>query len=283
MAIEVLDQGAAIGRAQLERRVLERGADRPPHEARILHHPGAHQGRHIGVEFLLGAKQLRHAGARQLVIGGEPIALEPGRPRVPERRGCRQRHEQRKIGQHARHHVDALVRVRQLDMHMHAAQHVALTDHLQVVHDGVVALGRALLHVAPGRGRMRAGGEDREPVLGRDPGQGLAQETQLLARGRHVGVRQGRDLRPATAGARRSPARRSRSWRLPGMPPAWPAPPTWCRRRPERIPPQSRTCRLRPRFSASRPASPTKRGRLREVPLQDIGGRYQRAPARSSS
>ena len=172
----------------------ERGADRPPHIARILHHAGAHQGRHIGVELLLGAEQLRHAGARQLVIGGEPVALEPGRARIPERRGRRQGHEQRQIGQHPRHHVDPLVGLGQLDMHMHPAQHVALADHLQVVHDGVVAHGIALLHVVPCRGRMGAGGEDRQPVLGGGAGQRLAQETQLLPRGRHVGMRQRRDL-----------------------------------------------------------------------------------------
>ena len=174
--------------------MLERGTDRPPYVARILHHAGAHQGRHIGVELLLGAEQLRHAGARQLVVGGEPVAFEPGRPRIPERRGCCQGHEQRKIGQHAGHHVDALVRIGQLDMHVHAAQHVALADHLQVMHDGVVALGTALLHVVPGRGRMGAGGEDRQPMLGGGLGERLAQETQLLARGRHVGMRQRRDL-----------------------------------------------------------------------------------------
>ncbi len=194
MAIEVLDQRAAIGRPQLERGMLERRADRPPHIARIRHHAGAHQGRHIGVELLLGAEQLRHAGARQLVIGGEPIALEPGRARVPERRGRRQGHEQRQIGQHAGHHVDPLVGIGQLDMHVHAAQHVALADHLQVMHDGVVAHRIALLHVVPCRGRVGAGGEDRQAMLGGGAGQRLAQEAQLLARGRHVGMRQRRDL-----------------------------------------------------------------------------------------
>ena len=39
--------------------------------------------------------------------------------------------------------------VGQLDMHVHAAQHVALADHLQVVHHGVVAFLRRLLRHRP--------------------------------------------------------------------------------------------------------------------------------------
>ena len=60
-------------------------------------------------------------------------------------------------------------------MHVHAAQHVALPDHLQVVHHRVVALLRGLQRVAPERGRMGAGGQDREAVLGGNRRQGLAQ------------------------------------------------------------------------------------------------------------
>ena len=41
---------------------------------------------------------------------------------------------------------------------------------------------------------MRADGEDRKAMLGRDVGDGLAQESQLGARVRDVGVRRGRDL-----------------------------------------------------------------------------------------
>jgi len=33
----------------------------------------------------------------------------------------------------ARHDIDPVVGIRQLDVHMQAAQHVALADHLQVV------------------------------------------------------------------------------------------------------------------------------------------------------
>ncbi len=79
-------------------------------------------------------------------------------------------------------------------MHMQAAQHVALADHLQVFHHVVVALRRRLARRGPGRGRMRADREDREPVLGRDVGDGLAQEFQLGAGVGHVVVRRRRDL-----------------------------------------------------------------------------------------
>ena len=187
-------QRRAVRRAQLQGRMLERGPHRPPDVARILHHAGLHQRLDIGVELLLVAEQLRHAGARQLVVGREPIALEPGRPRTPERRRGRERDEQRQIGQHARHHVDAVVGVRQLDMHVQPAQHVALADHLQVVHHRVVALALGLLRAAPVGGRMRAGGEDGEAVVGRDLRHGLAQMAQLGVGGPDVVMRQRRHL-----------------------------------------------------------------------------------------
>ena len=174
--------------------MLERGPHRPPDVARILHHAGLHQRIDIGVELLLGAKQLRHAGARQLVVGRQPIALEPGRPRAPERRRGRKRNEQRQIGQHPRHHVDPVVGVRQLDMHVQPAQHVALADHLQVVHHRVVALALGLLRPAPVGGRMRAGGEDGEAVVGRDLRHGLAQMAKLGVGGADVVMRQRRHL-----------------------------------------------------------------------------------------
>jgi hypothetical protein len=61
--------------------------------ARIGDDAGLHQRRHIGVELLLVVEQLRHAGARLLVIGGETVAFKTGRPRMPERRGSCERDE----------------------------------------------------------------------------------------------------------------------------------------------------------------------------------------------
>ena len=190
----VLDQCATIGRAQLQRRMIERRPDRPPDVARIVDHAGAHHRGNIGIELLLGAKQRRHTRARQLVIGGQPIALEPGAARLPERRGGRQRQKQRQKGDHAAHHVDPAVGVRHFDMHVHAAQHVASPDHLQIVHDGNVALLLGLHRSGPQRGRMSAGGENGEAVLGRDCGHDLAQLAQLGAGVGRVGVRRGDDL-----------------------------------------------------------------------------------------
>src|SRR6516225_5168078 len=79
-------------------------------------------------------------------------------------------------------------------MDVHAAQHVAPTDHLQVVHDVVVAFGLGLLRLVPDRGRMRAGGEYGEPVWGNYTSQHMAQLPQLGARLRHVDMRLGCDL-----------------------------------------------------------------------------------------
>ncbi len=217
------------------------GPDRPPDIARILDHAGAHQRGHIGVEFLAGAEQLRHAGARQLVIGGEPVALEPRAPRLPERRGGREREEQRQIGQHSIHHVDPLVRIGQLDMHVQPAQEIALADHLQVVHDGVVALFVGLLRAAPGGGRMRAGGENGEAVFGRHRGDGLAQMAQLRARIRHVDVGRGHHLDLRLQELRRDCGRRPQPWQPRRRPAACRARATSSPRRPGNIPLRFRT------------------------------------------
>ena len=82
-------------------------------------------------------------------------------------------------------------------MHVDAAQHVAVSKHLQVVHDRVVTVGRGLARGFPHRGRMRAGRENREAMLGGNRGNGLAQPAQLLARHGHVVMRRGHhfDLR----------------------------------------------------------------------------------------
>jgi hypothetical protein len=58
-----------------------------------------------------------------------------------------------KIGQHSRHHIDARVGVRQLDVDVQAAEHVTPADHLQIVHDGVVAQSTVSIYMVPRRGR----------------------------------------------------------------------------------------------------------------------------------
>ena len=79
-------------------------------------------------------------------------------------------------------------------MDVHAAQHVALTDHLQRVHDlGVAVLGR--LHgVLPARRRMGAAGQDGQAVLARRRRHVLPQPLELGARIADFAVRLGRDL-----------------------------------------------------------------------------------------
>ena len=149
----IVEAGAAIRRAQLQGRIFERGPDRPPQMTGVRHRAGAHHGVDIGVVFRGGAEQFRQAGARQLVIGGETIALQSGGVALPERRRGGERDKQRQIRQHARHHVDPARRIGELDMDMHAAQHVALADHLQIVHHLGVTVFRAF---APTRARTPA-------------------------------------------------------------------------------------------------------------------------------
>ena len=136
----VVEPGAAVRRAQLQGRIFQRRQDRPPQMAGVLDGAGAHHGRDVFVVVAVAAEQFRQPGARQLVVGGEPVAFEPGGAALPEWRRGRQRDEQRQIRQHPRHHVNPARRIGKLDMDVHAARPIALADHLQHVHDMSVAV-----------------------------------------------------------------------------------------------------------------------------------------------
>ena len=85
------------------------------------------------------------------------------------------REQQRQKGQDPIHHVDAKVGIGQFDMYVQPAQQIALADHLQVVHHGVVALLVGLLGLAPERRRVRAGSQDRQAISGCDVRNGATQ------------------------------------------------------------------------------------------------------------
>ncbi len=99
-------------------------------------------------------------------------------------------------------------------MHVQPAQEIALADHLQVLHDRVVALLCGLLGLAPERSRMRAGRQNGEAVIGGHRGDGSPQVAQLGAGGGHVlmGRRGHLDLRLQEFG--RGPAIGCRSGRF---------------------------------------------------------------------
>ena len=79
-------------------------------------------------------------------------------------------------------------------MDVHAAQHVALADHLQHVHDmGVAILGR-LHRLRPARRRMGAAGEDGQAVLGGGGGHVLAEPLELGSRVADLAMRLRRNL-----------------------------------------------------------------------------------------
>ena len=73
-------------------------------------------------------------------------------------------------------------------MDVQAAQHVALADHLQIVHHHVIAVGLRLPRAPPYCRRVGAGGKDREAVVGRNRPDHLAQVTELGPRLVHVGM-----------------------------------------------------------------------------------------------
>ncbi len=80
---------------------------------------------------------------------------------------------------------------------MQPAQHVALADHLQIVHDHVVAFRRRLMRALPERGGVRAGGQNGKPMIGGHLRHGLAQITQFRTRLTDIGMgkRRSFDLR----------------------------------------------------------------------------------------
>ena len=79
-------------------------------------------------------------------------------------------------------------------MHVQPAQQIALADHLQVVHHGVVTLLVGLLGLAPERRRVRAGSQNGKAISGRHVRDGATQHAQLGARVRHVDMGRGDHL-----------------------------------------------------------------------------------------
>jgi len=82
-------------------------------------------------------------------------------------------------------------------MHVHAAQHVAVADHLQVIHDRAVALFLGDQLLGPERERECAHGGQPELVLGRGLAERAAISAKMLARLLHgvAGRRRYLDLR----------------------------------------------------------------------------------------
>src|ERR1700692_1770632 len=79
-------------------------------------------------------------------------------------------------------------------MHVHSAQHVALADHLQVIHDLRIAGFRALHRPSPTRQRMRSARQYRQAMLRGGGRRVLAQAKELAPRFLDAAMRFGRDL-----------------------------------------------------------------------------------------
>ena len=245
------------GARSSERRIFQRRPDRPPQMAGVLDGAGAHHRRDIFVVVAVAAEQFGQPGARQFIVGGEPITFQPGGAALPERRRGRQRDEQRQIRQHPRHHVDPARRIGKLDMDVHAAQHVALADHLQHVHDmGVAVLGR-LHRLRPARRRMGAAGEDGQAVLGGGGGHVLAEPLELGSRVADLAMRLRRNLDLGLEKLAADPPRSCRTRQAGTALPASPWAPAGCAHRRGNIPPRCRTGTGRPARRCGRvPAAP---------------------------
>ena len=113
---------------------------------------------------------------------------------LPERRGGRQCQQQRQIGRQSHDEIDATVEIGHPYMHMQAAQHVAVADHLQVVHDGVVAHLRRDGLLRPECQRKSADGGKAEAALGRRVSKRAAVMLKMRPRFRHAGARRRRHL-----------------------------------------------------------------------------------------
>ncbi len=227
------------------------------------------------VVVLVGAEQFGQAGARQLVIGGEPIAAQAGEMALPERRGGREREQQRQIGRQPHDQIDAGVDVRHCDVHVHAAQHVAVADHLQVVHDGAVARLRRHDLLRPEGEREGAHGGDAELVLGGGLAERAAIMREMRARFVHAWRRAASRPRSAIAAFRSSRGRRALCARARGISCRRGAPPgaSWRRTRNILLPCRSNTC-ARQLVRELEPV-PRAAAAMQKRPPGEAGGRLQ--------
>jgi hypothetical protein len=160
----VVEPRAAVRNPQLDGRMLQGGPDRPPDVAGVGNDAGVPERADIFLVFGLVAQRLRQAGARQLVIGRQAVAVQAGAKTLPERRGRAQREQQRQERHQPLHQLDAAIGIGRRDVDVHAAQHVAHADHLQIAHDGVVARLRRLLLFSPEGERKGPDRRDAEPA-----------------------------------------------------------------------------------------------------------------------
>lgn len=193
-AERIVEPRAGIGDAQFQRRELDRGAQRPPQEARIG--DGARAG-HDGDEPRMGGgigKKLRQAGAGQLAEDAEPVRLEPRRLALPERRRGREGEQQRLERQQPVHEIDAGLRVRHLDMDMHPADQGPPGGDADIRQDALVAFAVRGGLARPAREGMRAAGEERQPILRGNAGEPGPLAAEIRPGGARVGERRGADL-----------------------------------------------------------------------------------------
>ena len=144
----------------------------PPDLAGVLDDAVAHQ----QVDGLRYSSQLSkrpgQARARQLLVGGEAVALEAGVLAFRERRGGRQHQQVRQEIARLVHEVDAQLVVLDADVHVHAADDEPAADAGEVAGDRLVAVALGRLLRAPAREGVGGGGDRREAVLGRQLGHG---------------------------------------------------------------------------------------------------------------
>ena len=173
------------------------GAQVPPDLAGVLDDAVAHQ-QIDGVAVLLPALEAaRQARARQLLVGGEAVALEAGVLALGERRRGGEHQQVRQEIARLVHQVDAQLVVVDADVHVHAADDEAAADAGQILGDGLVALALGRLLRAPAREGMGGGGDGRQAVLAGQPRHRRAQRLELGARRarRRVHLRLDLDLR----------------------------------------------------------------------------------------
>ena len=144
--------------------------------------------------FAPAVQTLGRAGARQAVGDRAAIGLEAGVLAGPERRARRQRQEMGQEVADLVHQIDAQVLVLDLGVDVHAADHLAPGQHLQVIGQDPVALLVGALLVGPGREGMGRGGHDRHAVPARSFGHGPPQPFELGARGSDLAADRRADL-----------------------------------------------------------------------------------------
>src|SRR5919198_225469 len=193
-ADDLVDPGAGVADAELDRRVLPVGAQVPPDALAVVDGAGPDQQLHVVLEVVVGGELRRDAAAREARPDHAAVGLEAGAPVRPEGAGGRQRQQVRQEVARLVHHLDARLRVGDADVHVHAEDQQLADQVLHLLLEQLVALHLGDALVLPAGERVGAGRHQPEPLRLHQRGEAAAQAVHLGAGLVHARADAGADL-----------------------------------------------------------------------------------------